>query len=236
MSAERGVGSIVGTITRRLLVNSWVDPDEVSPILPAGLRPHVGTNGGVVAGCCMIEIAHARPWPTPRFVGVPLRAAAHRISVEVGPVGQPTLAVFVPVRHTDSRPAILAGGRVFPGVHVPARIGIARDDQVLSWDVSEAAESVHRFGITATASLHGEAAVNSEVANIVIGTTLGLSPGRQVAQLEAVEMFPARSVAQLVELKVLESAFLSSFHSAVEAETLLMTDVDVTWKRSQLPA
>lgn len=235
MSAERGVGSIVGTITQRLLVNSWVDPDEVSPILPAGLRPHVGTNG-VVAGCCMIEIAHVRPWPTPRFVGVSLRAAAHRISVEVGPVGRPTLAVYVPVRHTDSRPAILAGGRVLPGVHAPARIDIERDDQVLSWDVSEAAENVDRFGINATASLHGEAAVNSEVADIVIGTTLGLSPGRHLAQLEAVEMFPARSVVRLVELKVLESAFLSSFHSAVEAETLLMTDVDVTWTRSQLPA
>lgn len=140
----------------------------------------------------MIEIAHARPWPAPPLIGVSLRAAAHRISVEVGPVEQPTLAVYVPVRHTDSRPAILAGGRVFPGVHVPARI--------------------------------------------VIGTTLGLSPGRQPTQLEAVEMFPAQSEAQLVELELLESAFLSSFHSAVQAETLLMTDVDVTWQRSQHPA
>ena len=236
MAAKQGVGDIVGTITQRLLVNSWVDPDEVSPLLPSGTRPHVGTNGGVVAGCCMIEIAHARPWPAPRLVGVSLRAAAHRISVEVGPVEQPTLAVYVPIRHTDSRPAILAGGRVFPGVHVSARIDIASDEQMLSWDVSEADESADRFGIKATAARDGKAAVDCEVADIVIGTTLGLSPGRRPTQLEAVEMFPARSAAQLVELELLDSAFLSSFHSAVQAETLLMTDVDITWKRSQRPA
>ena len=234
MGAERSVGDIVGTITQRLLVNSWVDPDEVSPLLPPGLRPHVGANGGVVAGCCMIEIAAARPWPMPRLVGVALRAAAHRISVEVGPVEQPTLAVYVPVRHTDSRPAILAGGRVFPGVHVPARIDIARGDQTIAWTVADEAESGGRFGISATASLDGAAAVDSEVADIVIGTTLGLSPGRRQTRLEAVEMFPARTAAQLVELKMLDSAFLNSFRSAVAAETLLMTDVDVTWQRSQL--
>ncbi len=215
MGAKQGVGNIVGTITQRLLVNSWVDPDEVSPMLPSGIRPHVGTNGGVVAGCCMIEIAHARPWPAPRLVGICLRAAAHRISVEVGPVYQPTLAVFVPIRHTNSRPAILAGGRV---------------------DVSEAAEGTDRFGITATAALSGKAAVECEVADIVIGTALGLSPGRRSTQLEAVEMFPAQAAAQLVELELLDSAFLSSFHSAVEAETLLMEDVDVTWKPSKRPA
>lgn len=236
MDAAQGVGNIVGTITQRLLVNAWVDPDEVSAMLPPGLRPHVGSTGGVVAGCCMIEIAHARPWPAPRPIGVSLRAAAHRISIEVGPVEEPKLAVYVPVRHTDSRPAILAGGRVFPGVHVPARINIARNDQTLSWDVSEVAGSVDRFGINAAAARNGPIAMGCEVADIVIGTTLGLSPGRRPTQLEAVEMLPARSEAQLVELELLESAFLSSFSSAVPAETLLMTDVDVTWQRSHHPA
>jgi hypothetical protein len=56
-------GDIVGKIKRRLLVNTWVDPDEAARHLPDGVRPHLGTNGGVVVGCCMIEIESARPWP-----------------------------------------------------------------------------------------------------------------------------------------------------------------------------
>ncbi len=120
-------------------------------------------------------------------------------------------------------------------MHAPARINITSDPQTLSWHVADASEGDDQFGITATASLHGGAAANSEVADIVIGTTLGLSPKRRAEQLEAVDMLPARSAAKSVELHVLESNFLSSFHSAVEADTLLMTDTDVTWKRSQLP-
>ncbi len=123
-----------------------------------------------------------------------------------------------------------------PGVHAPAHINITSDAQTLSWDVADASEGDDQFGITATASLQGGAAANSEVADIVIGTTLGLSPKRRAEELEAVDMLPAQSAAKSVELHVLESNFLSSFRSAVEADTLLMTEIDVTWKRSQLPA
>lgn len=204
-----------------------------STLVSNELRPHVGTNGGVVTGCCMIEIEAARPWPLPRIAGMTLRAAAHRISVEVGPPEQPTLAVYVPVRHTDSRPALLAGGRVFPGVHVLAHVDVTADDNTLDWTVANTAANGDRFGIKAAASLTGADAVGSEVADIVIGTTLGLSPGRRPNRIEAVDMCPARTTAQIVELSTLDSEFLSSFHSAVGAETLLMSDVDVTWKRNK---
>lgn len=89
MKDGRRAGDVVGHIRRRLLLNEWVDPDEVKAHLPTGIRPHVGSNGGVVVGCCMIEIDSARPWPLPRSVGVGIRAAAHRISVEVGSEHQP---------------------------------------------------------------------------------------------------------------------------------------------------
>lgn len=59
---------------------------------------------------------------------------------KVGPAEQPTLAVYVPVRHTDSRPAILAGGRVFPGTYVPARIGVTSSDRTLAWTVADGAD------------------------------------------------------------------------------------------------
>lgn len=231
MGVDR-VGDILGTIRRRLLVNSWVDPDEVLPLLPAGVRPHVGSNGGVVVGCCMIEIEAARPWPLVRRAGVAIRAAAHRISVEVGPVESPTTAVWVPVRQTDSRPAVFAGGRIFPGVHVATQIVVSDDDHTLSWSVGEGPGSEERFDIAAVVSLDGAVARESEVADIVIGTTLGLSPGRRQGRVEAVEMCPVRTEARLVELTKLNSIFLNSFASGVEAESLLMTNVDVAWRRA----
>ena len=105
-SVQPRVGDIVGTIRRRLLVNSWADPAEVSEHLPEGMSPHLGRDGGVVVGCCMIEISNIRPWPLHGALGVDVRAAAHRISVEVGPKHSPTLAVYVrgetPTRHSRS--------------------------------------------------------------------------------------------------------------------------------------
>lgn len=126
-----GGPSIDGVIRRRLLVNSLVDPAEVAPHLPDGVLPHVGSSGGVVVGCCMIEIAAARPAPLPRWAGVGIKAAAHRISVEVGSPTAPDRAVYVPMRHTDARSAVLAGGRVFPGVHAPASVRVESTEGTL---------------------------------------------------------------------------------------------------------
>ena len=55
---------MLATSSERFGVDSWVnslvDPDEVAGHLPAGLRPHVGSTGGTIVGCCMIEIADIR--------------------------------------------------------------------------------------------------------------------------------------------------------------------------------
>ena len=224
------MGDIVGTIRRRLLVNSWVDPAEVAPLLPDRVRPHLGTTGGVVVGCCMIEIESARPWPVPRRLGVNIRAAAHRISVEIGPSDAPMLAVYVPVRHTDSKPAVLAGGRVFPGVHEQSTVVLSSDATELSWKVTSRAGGSDGFDIAASVSLEHATAARSEVADIVVGTVLGLSPGRRVDGVEAVEMRVRHTHAEIVELTNLESDFLEGFSTGVPADSLLMTDVDVTWR------
>lgn len=190
VGGDRRVGDVVGRIRRRLLVNEWVDPDEVLPHLPNGIRPHVGSNGGVIVGCCMIEIDSARPWPMPSPVGVGIRAAAHRISVEFGPEDQPTLAVWVPVRHTDSSAAVLAGGRLFPGVHARADVTIDADADHLTWSVTGGSHASGTFDIEACARLDCAHDASSEVADIVIRTALGLSPRRRPGRIEAVEMNP----------------------------------------------
>jgi len=233
---DRIVGDIIGRIRRRLLVNQWVDPDEVLNYLPEGVRPRVGSNGGVIVGCCMIEIDAARPWPLPSPVGIGIRAAAHRISVEVGPEHQPTPAVWVPVRHTDSRAVVVVGGRLFPGVHEMADVTVGEDRQVLSWSITVGSDPPRDFDIEASARVDRTDHASNEVADIVIGTALGLSPGRRATQVEAVEMIPAHHRFRIVELIDLDSEFMDSFSSASPAESLLMNDVDVTWHPAKLSA
>lgn len=230
VSSQPRVGDIAGVVRRRLLVNSWADPDEVAKRLPTGMRPHVGSGGGVVVGCCMIEIESARPWPLPRRLGVTINAAAHRISVETGPPDAATRAVYVPMRHTDSRLAVFAGGRVFPGVHAPASVVIDSDTNSLSWSIRSESGNSEGFDITASASLRKATEATSELAEIVIGTTVGLSPARSLDRMETIEMRAARSEVLAVELTSLDSEFLASFTTAEPAETLLMNDAGVTWR------
>lgn len=49
-TTARGVGTIVGVIRHRLLVNRLADPGEVASRLPSGVRPHVTASGGVIVG------------------------------------------------------------------------------------------------------------------------------------------------------------------------------------------
>ncbi len=228
---QLGLGDLVGEIRHRLLINRWVDPDEVSPLLPDGVRPRIGSNGGVVAGCCLIALDGIRPWPASAFVGRSVHAAAHRISIEAGPESEPTSGVYVPMRHTDSRVTVLVGGRIVPGVHQRSTISSSCDTESVAWKVQPAGGSGDdAFAIHAVASRRDSTEARSEVADIVIGSYLGLSPNRRDC-LEGADMQPFNLRAETVSLTELSSAFLEQFSSAEEADTLLMTNVGVTWRR-----
>lgn len=236
MTAARP-GDIVGVIRHRLLINRLVDPGEVAPRLPEGIRPHVTSTGGVIVGCCLIAIDAARPAPLPAIVGSRIRAAAHRISVDVGRHdAAPSQAVYVPRRHTDALAPVLLGGRIFPGMHDRADIELSRTDDTLRWSVRSRDHRPDsagaRFDIAVEADLSGSVETSSEIADVVIGTVLGVSPGPRPGSLEAADMCPAVTTAHRVELRFLQSDFLESFETAEPAETLLMTDVGVTWRRS----
>lgn len=103
-------------IERRLLVNYSVDPMVLKPLLPAGYTPQL-VNGRAVAGICLIRMGAVRPpWLKPE-VGWRGENVAHRIAVERESEHGVEHGVFIPIRHSASILPVLAGGRLFPGVH-----------------------------------------------------------------------------------------------------------------------
>jgi hypothetical protein len=210
------------------LINALVDPDEAARHLPPGLRPHT-LDGGTVVGCCLLELEDLRPALAPSATGFTLRAAAHRISAEWAGATEtrPEIGVYVPMRHTDSRLAVLAGGRVFPGVHERAQIGLDTSDTAIRWRVD--APDAARFGLRVVASTCAPVSSPSEtIGYTCLTATLGLSPGLR-GRIEGIRMEPAHREARRVRLESLASNFLDSFVSAQLAPCYLMTDVDVTW-------
>lgn len=231
----QGVRAIHGRIRRRLLVNAVVDPDEAAGFLPRGVRPHV-TDGATVVGCCLLEVDQTRPAWAPWAPAARLRAAAHRISAEwVNQLGNREVGVYVPVRHTNSYAARAMGGRVFPGVHRGASVGLADDGRRLTWSI-EPHDGATRYGVTVSASLSSaEASIPSEpIGATCLGAAVGISPidGR----LEAARMDTEHSRAQPVEIDHLTSQFLARFLSAQPAPSYLMRDVGVTWTPSSAPS
>jgi len=211
---------------RRLLINALVDPDEAASRLPPGLRPHV-TELGTVVGCCLLELAHVRPARLPAAAGITIRAAAHRISAEWDDgSAEPVVGVHVPARRTDARLAVALGGRWFPGVHGPARVGILATADNLAWRVDDD----HGFGIRVTASTapNPTAMASEPVGDTCVSAAIGLSPDRH-GRLEAVRMEPDHRSARTVKLEDLHSTFLAKFATARPAPAYLMEDIGVTW-------
>jgi uncharacterized protein YqjF (DUF2071 family) len=107
---------LASTIERRLLVNYRVDPQVMSRLLPAPLRPQL-VRGYAVAGICLLRLGNARPTWAPGPAGLRSENAAHRVAVEWdGPHGVET-GVYISRRDTASRLNAWAGGRLFPGEH-----------------------------------------------------------------------------------------------------------------------
>jgi uncharacterized protein DUF2071 len=115
---------IKGTIKRRLLVNFRADPAVVQRILPQPFRPKLH-GGHSLVGICLIRLEQIRPAGLPGALGLSSENAAHRIAVEwTDAAGIQREGVFIPRRDTGSFLNRVAGGRVFPGEHHPARFSV----------------------------------------------------------------------------------------------------------------
>src|SRR5215831_16694803 len=121
---------IQGLICRRLLVNYRIDPAVIQRQLPAPFHPKL-QRGYAIAGICLIRLERIRPKLVPGPFGFNSENAAHRIAVTWEDKTGQQEGVYIPRRDTSSLINRIAGGRIFPGEHSPARFDIAeRNDHI----------------------------------------------------------------------------------------------------------
>jgi len=227
-------------IERRLLVNYRVDPAVAASLLPTPLRPQL-MNGWAVAGICLIRLGRLRPSWVRGWAGMRTQNAAHRIGVEWDGIGGRQFGVYVPRRDSDSMLTVLAGGRLFPGIHHRA-----------SFEVRETARNLH----VAFASTDGTAHVSIDirVAQRLRGSALfadlreasdffrcgstGFSPAGDSGMLEGVELRAGRWVVEPTEVHAVRSSFFDDARlfppgSATIDCALMMRDIPVIWTAIQ---
>jgi hypothetical protein len=164
---------------------------------------------------------------------VNIRAAAHRISAEWDrDDGGTEVGVYVPIRLTDSRLAVAAGGRLFPGVHRTAEVELVEDGSSLSWYLNDGDACAIR--VRATSRSDSADDILEPVGGTCIGANIGLSPRRN-GVLEGARMEPADRRARLVEIEDLASTFIGGFATATPAPSYVMQDIAVTWRSEGAP-
>jgi hypothetical protein len=114
------VAVVQAVMARRILINFRARPEAAAAQLPAPFQPKV-IGGWALGGICLIRLERMRPRWLPGWLGLASENAAHRFAVLWEEHGSLREGVFIPRRDTDSHINQLAGGRMFPGVHHPAR-------------------------------------------------------------------------------------------------------------------
>ena len=237
---------MAATVERRLLLNYLLDPDVLAPLLPAPLRPRL-VGGSAVAGICMIRLGDLRPAGLPAAVGLRTENAAHRIAVTWDdPDGGPErTGVYIPRRHSASRPTVWLGGRLFPGAHDRARFTVADRDRGggelrVAFAGPAGSERVD-VTVAETDDWPGSAVFSGleEASEFFRAGGAGYSPGRTPGRLDGLELrTSAWAVRPAVVTRVASTYFddpgLFPPGSARPDVALVMRDVPVTWH--SLPA
>jgi uncharacterized protein YqjF (DUF2071 family) len=235
--AGRRRPAVASVIERRLLVNYRVDAEIASGLVPQPLRP-LTIGGWAVAGICMIRLARVRPEHVPAALGLRSENAAHRIAVQWdGPDG-PQTGVYIPRRDTGSVLTVLAGGRLFPGVHHLARFQVTESagEVAVRFAAHDGQASVAAH-VRVADQLTGSAlfAGLDQASEFFLTGAVGLSPAHDDAAIEAVELVPARWQLQPAELVAVRSSYFDDTArfpagTAVPDCALLMRDIRVTWQ------
>lgn len=123
------IPAMIGTIDRRILINYQVDKEVIEKFLPKPFRPKI-VKDKAIAGICLIRLKNIRPKGVPPGIGISSENGAHRIAVKWTENGQDKEGVYIPRRDTSSKLNVLAGGRIFPGIHHHADFAVLEGDGV----------------------------------------------------------------------------------------------------------
>ena len=223
--------NLSSTVDRRLLVSWRADPEIVAGLLPAGMQPTI-VAGSAVVGVCAMRLVHTRPAWLPAPVGCTSESAAHRVAV----TSQGEEQVFIWQRHSASRINQLAGGRLFPGVMERARFDVRDTPDRLRISVAGRDDDL-RIALDVQRSAQFESEVFADLAEASAfyeRAAVGLSPGRDAAQLEGMRLHTDAWAVQPVDVLSATSSFFDDTErfprgSIVLDSALLMRRMPVTW-------
>ena len=227
-----------GVIDRRILANYRVDPEVLRAILPAPFRPKLAGGYGV-AGICMIRLKEIRPRGLPSWIGIGSENAAHRIAVEWNdPVtGELREGVYIPRRDTSSRLNVLAGGRVFVGLHHHARFDVreAGKEFHIAIDSDDGQTRVRVDARVADGVPSGSVFSDVPTASAFFeGGSMGYSVGNDPEKLDGLELRSFGWKVEPLEVERIESSFFDDPRrfpagSARFDSALLMRGIDHEW-------
>jgi hypothetical protein len=226
-----------GLIERRLLVNYRVDPEVAARMLPEPFRPQL-VRDFAVAGICLLRLGEMRPKGLPAWMGLRSENAAHRVAVEWDTSEGTRAGVYIPRRDSASITNRIVGGRLYPGVHEPARfrvqespvdlqVAFASRDGLVDADVAA----------TVTDELAGSAlfANTGEASAFFERGSDGYSATRDPRRYDGLRL---QTQAWKVQALIIERARTSFFEdtdafppgSAILDCALVMREVPVTWE------
>jgi len=235
------IPTLKGLIKRRLLVNFRGDPKVVQRILPAPLRPKLHA-GNAIVGVCLIRLENIRPIGLPGIVGINSENAAHRIAVEwTDEAGVQREGVFIPRRDSDSLLNRLAGGRLFPGEHHPARFAVSEVEHRITFNMESVDGSVRVMVVGAEAeALPGASCFGSlsEASAFFEGGSLGYSATSSGDRLDGLILRTTEWRVRALNVTEVESSFFSQAkqfpRGSVEFDhALIMRDVRHEWHAAE---
>jgi len=230
--------AVCGVIDRRILLNYRVDAETLARCLPAPFRPQL-IDGYGVAGVCLIRLRNVRPVGAPAWIGLRSENAAHRIAVEWTENGGVRNGVYVPRRVTSSRATVLAGGRLFPGVHQHARFGVdeKNDRYQIRIDSDDHQTTIEVDACATDASFQsGLFSTLDDASRFFLSGSCGYSPALRQNEFEGLELDCDRWPVQPLRVSAVRSSFFDDPErfppGTVEFDcALLMRDVPHRWRQ-----
>lgn len=229
-----------GVIDRRILANYRVAPEYLQKLLPAPFRPQL-VDGWGIAGICLIRLKKVRPRFFPLPIGLSSENAAHRIAVEWDEGGQLRQGVYVPRRDTNSLLNVIAGGRLFPGVHHHARFDVREEHNRLSVEMTSHDGQAHILirGQVAQQWSPGSVFPALDAASKFFQQgSLGYSPASNTDQFDGLELRTKNWHVEPLAVAEIQSSFFDDTRQFPSGTVkfdcaLLMRNIDHEWHSRQ---